>query len=149
MSHPEKNNNGMSEIVKTVTSLVMDAIAVFGIYIVFYGHLSPGGGFAGGLIIAFLFILLFLAYGQEKAVKRLPYHFIRKINVTGLIGVFILFIVALYRGVFDFSLWKGQEFSLLSGGIIPPLNLAVWLKVGAGIFMVFVALSVFRSSQDE
>ncbi len=139
----------MSEIVKTITSLVMDAIAVFGIYIVFYGHLSPGGGFAGGLIISFLFILLFLAYGQKKAIKRLPYHFIRRINFVGLLGVFVLFILAVYSGVFELSLWKGQDFSLLSGGIIPPLNLAVWLKVGAGIFMVFVTLSVFRSTQDE
>ena len=145
----EKKEKGMSEIVKTVTSLVMDVIAVFGIYIVFYGHLSPGGGFAGGLIIAFLFILLFLAHGQEDAIRKLPYHFVRRINYIGLTALFILFIVALYRPTLQVNLWEGKDFTLLSGGIIPPLNIAVWLKVGAGIFMVFVALSVFKRGEKK
>lgn len=39
---------GMTLIVKVIAELVKDFIILFGIYIVLNGHLSPGGGFAGG-----------------------------------------------------------------------------------------------------
>ena len=63
---------GMTLIVKTITDFVAAFIVVFGAYIVLYGHLTPGGGFAGGVIIACAFILVLLAHGKEKAFARLP-----------------------------------------------------------------------------
>ena len=42
--------NGMTIIVKTISSWVKILIFLFGIYIILYGHISPGGGFAGGVI---------------------------------------------------------------------------------------------------
>ncbi|MDI6606195.1 MAG: MnhB domain-containing protein, partial [Candidatus Omnitrophota bacterium] len=56
-------NSGMSLIVKTITRLTVGLILLFGIYIVLHGHLSPGGGFAGGVIIALSFVHLMLAFG--------------------------------------------------------------------------------------
>ena len=53
---------GMTLIVKTVTRWVKVFIFLFGVYIVITGHLGPGGGFAGGLIIACSYILLTLAF---------------------------------------------------------------------------------------
>ena len=50
-----KEPQGMSLIVKTITRLTVGLILLFGIYIVLHGHLSPGGGFAGGVIIALSF----------------------------------------------------------------------------------------------
>ena len=43
---------GMTVIVKTITGLISGLILLFGIYIVAHGHLTPGGGFAGGIIIS-------------------------------------------------------------------------------------------------
>ena len=139
----------MTEIVKTFTSFITCAVVLFGIYIVFYGHLSPGGGFAGGLIIAFMFILLILANGTEGALKKLPPGFIRKINIAGLAGVFLFFILAVYRHVLGIGISGGREFSLLSAKLILPLNIAVCLKVSAGILMAFIALSAFRGSDND
>jgi len=56
---------GMTVIVKTVSSWVKVLIFLFGIYIVLFGHLTPGGGFAGGVILACSYVLLLLAYGRE------------------------------------------------------------------------------------
>ncbi len=145
----DKKENGMSEIVKTVTVVIMDGVALFGIYIVFYGHLSPGGGFAGGLITAFLFILMFLSHGRQEAVKILPYHLLKKANLFSLAGLIILFLLALYGPFINTGLPEGTEFRLLSGGLILPFNLLIWMKVGAGIFLVFAALSTFREKDDE
>ncbi len=52
------SKSGMSLIVKTVTGLVVCFIMLFGIYIILHGHLSPGGGFAGGVMVALSFVLL-------------------------------------------------------------------------------------------
>ena len=56
---------GMSMIVRTVTRWLKGPILLFGIYIVLYGHITPGGGFGGGVIIACSFILITLALGEK------------------------------------------------------------------------------------
>lgn len=55
--------NGMSLIVKKVTQLMAGIIFLYGVYIMLHGHLTPGGGFAGGTIVAGSFILLIVANG--------------------------------------------------------------------------------------
>ena len=57
--------NGMTVIVKKTTQLIAGLIFLYGIYIIIHGHLTPGGGFAGGVILAGSFILLILAFGSE------------------------------------------------------------------------------------
>lgn len=136
----------MSEIVKAITSLVAASIMVFGINITFYGHLTPGGGFAGGLILAFLFILYYLAYGGDEELAKLPFKVNHILDSAGAIG--FLFIGTLgihFGGRFLYNFMKGgKAFHLLSGGIIPLENIAICIKVGASIFLVFTVLAVFR-----
>lgn len=48
----KSNEQGMTLIVKTVTRLTIGLILMYGIYITLHGHLGPGGGFAGGVIVA-------------------------------------------------------------------------------------------------
>ena len=56
----KRPEEGMTLIVKTITRLTVGLIMLFGIYIVLHGHLTPGGGFAGGVIVALSFIHLML-----------------------------------------------------------------------------------------
>ena len=58
---------GMTLIVKTITRLLFGFIILYGVSIVLYGHLTPGGGFAGGVILACGFILLVLSFGRDAA----------------------------------------------------------------------------------
>jgi len=62
---------GMTCIVKTVVRFAMGIIVLFGAYIVLYGHITPGGGFAGGVILACAYIILTLAFGRELALSKL------------------------------------------------------------------------------
>ena len=62
---------GMTIIVKTISSWVKVLIIVFGIYIILFGHLTPGGGFAGGVILASSYILLMLAFGRKTVEENL------------------------------------------------------------------------------
>ena len=64
---------GMTFIVKSITRLLVAIIFLFGIYITVYGHLTPGGGFAGGIMLACGLILITLAFGKNTALKKQRY----------------------------------------------------------------------------
>ncbi|RKX79156.1 MAG: hypothetical protein DRP87_04115 [Spirochaetes bacterium] len=140
---------GMTLIVKTVTRWVKVFIFLYGIYLTITGHLTPGGGFAGGVVIACSYILLTLAYGREFALKNLS---LGKASVFDSSGVLLFLIVALlgigFGGIFFANFlqarYPGEEFALFSSGTIPIYNIAILLKVGASLFNVFVILSILR-----
>lgn len=136
---------GMSLIVKTMTRLMAEFITIFAVYIVLFGHITPGGGFAGGVILSCSIILLTLSFGKDFSLKLMSE---RKAGVWDSVGALTFLIVALigYRaGAFFLNLWaKPANFKLISAGFIPLLNLAIGVKVGAALFGGFIALAVFR-----
>ena len=70
MNTPRKlsdEGTGMGVTVKTVTRWLKGPILLFGIYLIMYGHITPGGGFGGGVVIASAFILITLAAGEDAA----------------------------------------------------------------------------------
>jgi len=141
------NNKGMTEIVKTITSMVAGAIVVYGANIILYGHITPGGGFAGGLILAFLFMLFMLTFGKDEALKRLPLKLDHIIDSISLLGFLMIGVAGIFVGkefLANFFEDKGQPFALFSSGIIPFENLVIGFKVAASIFLVFTVLSMFR-----
>ena len=147
----KSNQTGMTLIVKTITRLTVGLILLYGIYIVLHGHVSPGGGFAGGVIIALSFIDLMLAFGRETALKKLSEA---KASVLESLGALMFLSIALLGfsgGYFflNFFLNKGKPFALFSAGIIPLCNIAICLKVGAGLFAIFAALILFHGSGKE
>ena len=64
-----EKRQGMSVIVRMVTRLTAWVIFLYGIHIVLNGHLTPGGGFAGGVIIALAFVHSVLAFGKDESSK--------------------------------------------------------------------------------
>jgi multicomponent Na+:H+ antiporter subunit B len=131
----------MSLIVKTVTRLTVGLILLYGIYIVLHGHLSPGGGFAGGVILALSFIHLVLAFGKDVALRKISESTQAFLECAGAILFLTLALIGFVGGYFFLNvLPKGNPFDLFSAGIIPPCNIAISLKVSAGMFSVFLVL---------
>ncbi len=146
--------SGMSQIVKTVTRWVTPFIIAFGVYIALTGHLTPGGGFPGGVIIGGSFILLTLAYGKERAYEILRIKFS---SVTDSLASLSFLCMGLLGFVFGQSFlsnfietgFPGTPFRLLSGGNMPIINLAIGFKVGGSLFMVFAYLALFRAIEED
>jgi multisubunit Na+/H+ antiporter MnhB subunit len=144
---------GMTIIVKTISSWVKVLIFLFGIYIVLFGHLTPGGGFAGGVILAASYVLLMLAFGREFAEKNLSLPVASKLDCVGALLFAAVALCGLLYGTASFF-WNfihqkylvgtDYEFNLVSAGTIPLSNIAIGLKVGASLFLVVLALSIFR-----
>jgi multicomponent Na+:H+ antiporter subunit B len=140
-----EHGKGMSVIVKTITRLTVGLILLYGIYIVLHGHLSPGGGFAGGVIIALSFIHLMLAYGKDVAFKKLSKNAASIFESTGALLFLLIAVLGFVGGYFFLNfLPKGHPFKLFSAGIIPLCNIAISLKVGAGLFAIFVMLVLLK-----
>lgn len=147
----KSKEKGMTLIVKTITRLTVGLILLYGIYIVLHGHISPGGGFAGGVIIALSFIQIMLAFGKELALKKLSEAAASLAESLGAIMFLSIALLGFMGGYFFFNFFlnKGRPFELFSAGIIPLCNIAICLKVGAGLFAIFAALILFRSSGEE
>ncbi len=116
-------------ILREGSKLVFPFILLTGVYIFIHGHLTPGGGFPGGAVIASGFLLMMLSY---------PKFFIKKRNVTlveSLAGLTFAFI-GLLGLVFASSFLQnflplGDVGYLFSSGIIPPIYIAIGFKVGS------------------
>jgi multicomponent Na+:H+ antiporter subunit B len=142
---------GMTIIVKTISSWVKVLIFLFGIYIVLFGHLTPGGGFAGGVILASSYVLLMLAFGREFAEENLSVPFASKLDSVGALLFAAVALCGLLYGAAGFF-WNfihqkylmgtDYEFNLVSAGTIPLSNIAIGLKVGASLFLVILTLSM-------
>lgn len=137
--------HGMSLIVKNVTRLVAGFIALFGVYITLYGHVTPGGGFAGGVILAGALVLVVLAFGGDFSRKVLPHGVAKTSDSLGALAFLLVALLGYAAGGFFVNfLARGEVGALVSAGTLPLSNLAIAIKVGAGLFGVFLALAVFR-----
>ena len=139
---------GMTVIVKTIASWVKVLIFLFGIYIILFGHLTPGGGFAGGVILASSYVLLMLSFGREFVEENLPLPLASKLDC---VGAFLFALIAVLGLVFGGTFFlnflyqkylPGQPLELISAGTIPLSNIAIGLKVGASLFLVILSLSI-------
>jgi multicomponent Na+:H+ antiporter subunit B len=141
---------GMTVIVKTVTRLTAWLILLYGIYIVLHGHISPGGGFAGGVIIALSFVHLMLAYGKEMAFKILSKEAAELWESAGALLFILIALAGLATGYFFMNfLPSGKPFNLFSAGTIPLSNIAISFKVWGGLVAIFVALVLLRVDNKE
>ena len=98
-----EHEKGMSLIVKTITRLTVGIIFLYGIYIILHGHVSPGGGFAGGVIIALSFIHLMLAYGKDAAFGKLSKAAASVWESTGAILFLTIAIMGFIGGYFFYA----------------------------------------------
>lgn len=148
---------GMTLIVKNVASWVKILIFLFGIYITLFGHLTPGGGFAGGVILACSYILLMLAFGKDFAEENLSLPVASKLDCVGALLFIAIALFGLCYGATSFFFnfihenylpTEGTALKLVSAGTIPLSNIAICLKVGASLFLVLLVLSAFRPEPD-
>lgn len=132
LGHTQRPARALPEggfILRTGADLLLPMLLVVGLYIIAHGHLTPGGGFQGGVILAAAFFLPLLAR-PARGFRHAGLSLIEGLAGGGFILIGLL---ALWQnGAFLKPLLdSGQLGALLSGGTVPLLYLAVGLKVGA------------------
>lgn len=139
--------NGMTIIVKTVTRIMAGVIFIYGIYIILHGHLTPGGGFAGGAVIAGAMILLVLAFGSNVFKLKVKEEGSSMYESLSLLAFLMLALIGFGLGTgvfFNNYLPTGTLGELISAGTIPLYNIAIGIEVAAAMFTIFLALVIFK-----
>ena len=88
-------------IVTNTVRLIVPVIQIFAFYVLAHGHVSPGGGFQGGVLMGASFILIALSWDLEKAVSRFS---IERCMIVAALGIVI------YGGIGLLSMMLGGEF---------------------------------------
>ena len=142
----------MSKIVRTQANFLYPFILIFGFYIVAHGHLTPGGGFQGGAVIATGIALIAVAYKYDDIKKWIKKT---KLTATEGIGLLTFIITAMcgfgssffYNWLANSGLLFGDKVGyginpgyLNTGGVLPIMNLAVGIEVlgGLGVIVVYM-----------
>lgn len=127
----DRDTEKASLILSTGCKFLFPFILLFGAYIFIHGHLTPGGGFQGGAIIASAFLLMYLGCHKEKRINETG--IIISESLGGLVFV-IIGLIGLAVGTHHFLnnfMPKGELNTLLSAGIIPIIYIAIGFKVGS------------------
>lgn len=136
-----------STILKVIGKLVVPFIQVFGIYVILFGHMSPGGGFAGGSILGASLILTSMAYGRGYCKGKFKFE---RLLRTATCAILFYGLVKGYSFVTGGShidaphLPKGTPGNILSAGYILPLNICVGIIVAITIYVFY---NLFREGE--
>lgn len=109
-------------ILSTCGKLIIPFVLVFGVCILFNGHISPGGGFSGGSVLGASVILFAVTYGSKATSRFFTKTVFNIIRISGLMVYAIMFGVYIYQGA------NGIE-SDLAHYIVLVIDLAVGLVV--------------------
>jgi multicomponent Na+:H+ antiporter subunit B len=141
----ERRREG-SELLKTGTALLFPLILLFGVYVFINGHLTPGGGFQGGAIIASAVVLSVLADPNKKAGHR-ALSVIESLSGLTYVLLGAAGAILAVNGFLDNRLLPlGEYGSLLSAGLIPVIYSVVGLKVGSELSSVVIS---FKGDSKE
>ena len=152
---------GMSKIVKTMVSIALPLTLIYGLYIIAHGHITPGGGFQGGAVVASGLAMLVVAYGSVWAMDRVKKKHLsldqtlESIGAIGFIGLAFLGLIFgnmffnnfLVRDDFLFGEIGNGLGNINTAGLLPLMNFAVGLKVIAGLFGIVLLMAYATSKK--
>ncbi len=149
----------MSKIVRTMANQLVVFILIFGLYVIAHGHLTPGGGFQGGAVIVSGVVMLLVAFSSKELKKSLRERVLSIMESTGA----LIFAALAFAGIgtaFFYNLLVGTPIfgriptpganpgDFWTGGLVPLMNLAVGIKVVAGLAGVVLAMALFSSGEE-
>lgn len=157
---------GMSKIVRTISSITFPFITIYGLYVIAHGHLTPGGGFQGGAIVASGCIMILVAYGSEWTMSKIEQKHLsidQTLESIGAISFIVLALLGLVFGVAFFNNFlAGTDFlfgvipptgsvlaNIDTGGVLPLMNFAVGMKVIAGLFGIVLLMAYATRSKER
>jgi multicomponent Na+:H+ antiporter subunit B len=155
-------------IVRTAGRLIVPLIFIFGFYLVAHGHLTPGGGFQGGAVIATGVALILICYYYKDGMEKFsPAKNFKLIEAAGLLLYICTALAGLVVGssfLFNWLNASGGLFGhavayginagdLFTAGVIPVLNFAIGIEVFGALSVVilymFAGLGETTREEDE
>ena len=124
---------------------------IYALYVILHGHLSPGGGFQGGVLMAGIVILLYLGHGFEATVDALSYHTLHKGEGFASVVYVALALMGVAVGAQfcqNVLYNQGNVGDLYSAGTIFWMNVTVGVKVITGIGSISLLMISLLAGKD-
>ena len=132
---------------------ILPCVVVYILYIILHGHLSPGGGFQGGVLMVALVALVYMGHGYERTVETFSYHLLH--TVEGCASIFYVALgllgVAVGAHFAENVLYThGAIGDLYSSGTRFWMNVTDGVKVITGVGSIaLLMLGVMKDAADE
>jgi multicomponent Na+:H+ antiporter subunit B len=130
-------------VLRMVVGPLIPFIMLYGIYVLFNGHLTPGGGFSGGTILGAGLVLFSIVYGREKVSKFFTYRTFGVLCLVSL-GFYLLakgYAFMMTAAGYSTGIPLGTPGNILSAGLILPLSISVGIVVACTIYCFYSLFS--------
>lgn len=123
----------------TASRILLPVVFLFGLYATLHAHLTPGGGFQGGAILASGLVLIYLGGSRELWTRMTPVAVLDVVKAISALAYIAIGLAGLAVGgaFLENILPHGTAGTLTAGGTIPLLNLAAGVGVAAGLTLLF------------
>ena len=140
-------------VIKCGADMLLPFALVFGLYVILFGTVSPGGGFQGGVIVSSACLLLYLGYGYRTTCESINMEVLRVSEAFGAVIYTLLGVCGVFLGLrfcqnvfFD----SGAVGDLTSAGTITYMSYAVGYKVLTGVgFLLLLMLGLLAPDSDD
>jgi multisubunit Na+/H+ antiporter MnhB subunit len=169
MFKPRGPTEGMTVIVRVIAKIVAPIIMVVSLSVALHGHLTPGGGFQGGVIFAVAPVIMIAAWGGSKLVSLgFEKDTLLSLRVTGVILIALTGIATLVsglaKGVVGYIFLNQPKPGIPVGfmGVIPApwghiviggtlilLNIFEFLAVAGGFTLAILAVDSSRGGVER
>jgi multisubunit Na+/H+ antiporter MnhB subunit len=126
-------------ILNVAVRILVPIILLFGVYIMFNGHLSPGGGFSGGSVVGAGLILHSIGLGFHETERFFNDTVYKIIKVFALVLYSVIMVWFFYTGANGLNdhIPLGTPGNIFSSGIILPINIAVGFEVACTMYGLY------------
>ena len=135
-----------SHVLQASAQILYPLTLILGLYLALFGHLSPGGGFSGGVVAASGLLLCVMSIGAETVYRRLSGAGIERLEwaLPMVIVAVCVLPVMFSRPILSNALPVGQAGHVFGSPSILLLNILIGLKVLIGSWMVLYAFILYR-----
>ena len=131
--------------------MVLPLTLVYVFYLILHGHLSPGGGFQGGVLVVAVIILIYLGHGYETSCRAISPRLMHDSEGFASILYIALAMLGVVYGVNfcqNVLYYQGNIGELFSSGTVLWMNLTVGMKVFTGIAALSLTMLGLLSAKD-
>ena len=153
----------MSKIIRTIVSISFPVAMIYGLYIIAHGHLTPGGGFQGGAVVASACAMILVAFGSKWTISKIKEKNLSVLESVGAVAFIGIAFLGLIFGVAFFNNFLvGNDYlfgvipafgttlaNINTAGVLPLMNFAVGIKVIAGLFAIVLVMAIATTNYKE
>jgi len=122
-----KNSRMMTFMMRIICPMII----IFGVYLISNGHLTPGGGFQGGLAVATFFICRYMIHD----IYDIPIDLAVRLEEIIFICIVAVAVIVVFAGSFAHIPYAFRSIS--QSIYLITMNVLIGLKVACGFFVLF------------